>query len=67
MVAEGSEPKRITRSMYAKRGRKSIIIIGTVRVEIVPVSCNGYPGWEVVMPDGAKIAHQTLTQPPAKP
>ncbi len=57
--AEGAgEPRKITRRMDARRKGISVITVGSVEVEIVPVSNRGHAGWQVVMPEGGKIEHR---------
>lgn len=60
MVAssEGERKRKITRRMDARRKGRSVITVGEVEVEIIPVSNRGHAGWQVVMPEGGKIVHR---------
>lgn len=60
MVSQPDEPEKIERDMRPRRGKKTIITIGAVTVEITPVGVDGHDGWKVEMPAGGRIGHVSL-------
>jgi hypothetical protein len=63
VAAKEAEPATISRDMRAKRTRRSVITVGTVKIEIVPVGLDGHNGWKVLMPESGRIEHISLTIP----
>jgi hypothetical protein len=65
MVTAKEEPaEMIERDMRAKRGRRSIVSAGGIKVILIPVGLDGHDGWKVRMPHGGRIDHETLTTTP---
>ncbi len=62
-IAEGAGEPRVKRHLYAKRGRRTTVTIGSVQVTIIPTAYRGRKAWEIELPAGGEIDHVDVTNP----
>lgn len=58
---------RIVRDFKRRNDRRTIVRIGEVKIEFVPVPLNGKDTFQLSLPLGAKIEHISLTEIEEKP